>query len=152
MKKTAHLVALMLTLLHSSVLSRAQSVTAPDFEALRSNWVQRLESRDLGGSLALYTTDATFTNPDGTHVSGAALRDLYQTVFQSFRAKITMTPRSHASSGSLAYEAGSYAEDITPIGDGERKHSDGDYLTVYRRTDSGGWLIVEQVWTETSPK
>lgn len=153
MRDTAHLfVVLLLAILAASIFSPAQSITAPDFEGLRSNWIQKLESRDLAGSLALYTSDATFTNPDGTHVSGAGLRDLYQTVFQSFHARIVMTPRSHGFSGSLAYEAGSYGEDITQIDDGERKHIDGDYLTVYRRTGSGAWLIVEQVWTEAARK
>jgi ketosteroid isomerase-like protein len=96
-----------------------------------------LESQDLEGSLALYTKDATFTNPDGTHVSGAVLRDLYKAVFGSFHAKILMTPRSHASSGSLAYEAGSYDEDLRRVGNGDERHVSGNYLTVYRLAESG---------------
>ena len=149
-----HLPFLFRALLVSAALlplsSLAQTTAAPNFERLRHRWVQELESQDLDGSLALYAKDATFTNPDGTHVSGVALRNLYKTVFESFRSKILMNPRSKATSGSLAYEAGSYAEDLTAIGTGTKKHVTGDYLTVYRREDSGAWLIVEQVWTQAT--
>jgi ketosteroid isomerase-like protein len=153
MKNAPHRsLALVPVMLLASALSWAQSATKPDFEGLRNDWVQKLESRELAGSLALYSGDATFTNPDGTHVSGASLANLFQTVFQSFRAKIVMTPRSDAFSGALAYEAGSYAEDLITIADGKQVHVNGDYLTIYRRTDAGKWLIVEQMWTEAAPK
>ena len=153
MKNSTHRsLALVLVMLLVSALSWAQSATRPDFNGLRNQWVQKLESRDLAGSLALYSGDATFTNPDGTHVSGAAQANLFATVFQSFQAKIVMTPRSDAFSGALAYEAGSYAEDLIATADGKQTHANGDYLTIYRRTDAGKWLIVEQVWTEAAPK
>lgn len=144
--------AIVPAILLASALSWAQPARTPDFAGLRNRWVQKLESRDLAGALALYARDATFTNPDGTQVRGAALENLYKTVFQSFRAKIVMTPRSHAVSGALAYEAGSYTEDLTAIASGKLTHLHGDYLTIYRRTDSGSWLIVEQMWTEAAPK
>lgn len=140
------------TIVLLSISGTAQPATAPNFEGLRNRWIHNLESQDLEGSLALYSTDATLTNPDGTHVSGPALRELYKIVFGAFRAKILMSPRSHAFSGTLAYEAGSYTEDLTRIENGEIQHVSGDYLTVYREADSGGWLIVEQVWTETPHK
>ncbi len=153
MKNATHRsLALVLVMLLALALSWAQSATRPDFNGLRNQWVQKLESRDLAGSLTLYSDDATFTNPDGTHVSGAALDNLYKTVFQSFQAKIVMTPRSSAFSGALAYEAGSYVEDLTANADGKQIHVNGDYLTIYRRTDADKWLIVEQIWTEAAPK
>ncbi|MFY9856176.1 MAG: nuclear transport factor 2 family protein [Terracidiphilus sp.] len=153
MKNATHRsLALVPVMLLASALSWTQSATKPDFEGLRNQWVQKLESRDLAGSLALYADDATFANPDGTHVSGAALANLYKTVFESFHAKIVVTPRSDAFSSSLAYEAGSYAEDLVAIANGKQIHVSGDYLTIYRRTAAGKWLIVEQMWTEAVPK
>lgn len=135
-----------------SVLATAQLPTGPNFDGLRNKWIHNLESQDIEGSLALSSTDATLTNPDGTHVSGPALRDLYKAVFRSFHAKILMSPRAHAFSDTLAYEAGSYTENLTRIANGEVQQVSGDYLTLYRKTASGGWLIVEQVWTETPHK
>jgi len=52
---------------------------------------------------------------------------------------------------------GDYAQVENPQGSPKwspslEKHFSGDYLTVYRWTDSGRWLIVEQVWTEATGK
>jgi ketosteroid isomerase-like protein len=144
--------ALVLAILLSAPSLRAQSAAPPDFASLRKAWVQKLESRDLAGAMALYSLDATFFNNDGTHVSGDALRDLFQSVFRSFHARITMTPRTHGFSGFLAYESGSYVEDITASDNGRRTHLEGDYLTIYRRIGAGPWLIVEQMWSEAPHK
>jgi ketosteroid isomerase-like protein len=150
-RRLPYSVLLTLTLLTAPRI-HAQSPPGPDFNVLRKSWVHCLETRDLQASLAAYASDATFTNPDGTHASGKELRQLYETVFKTFRAKITMTPRASEFSGNLAYEGGSYDETVTLTGSGERKHFQGDYLTVYRHTGKANWLIVQQVWTAAPGK
>lgn len=131
------------------VCGLAQS-SAPDFAALRSLWIADLEGKRLEPALACYAPGAVFTNADGTHVSGEGLRELYKSVFRNFDASIEMTPRTTTASGELAYEAGSYAEEIVDRATHAGQHLSGDYLTVYRR-ESGRWLIVEQVWTLVPP-
>ena len=51
--------------------------------------------------------------------------------------------------GNLAYDSGAYRETLALRASGKQQHSTGSYLTVYRRSKTGAWLIVEQSWTGT---
>lgn len=129
----------------------AQQPPGPDFNSLRQLWIQNLEARKLEPALALYAADATFVNADGTHVAGAGLRNLFETVFREFRATITMTSRASEFSCNLAYESGSYDERVTVSATGEQKRVTGDYMTIYRASRDK-WLIAQQVWTQAPGK
>jgi ketosteroid isomerase-like protein len=124
--------------------------SGPDFDALRSGWIADLQAKSLDGSLSRYAEDAAFYSPDGTHVtSAAAIRSLFSQVFSAYDAQITMIPVRIEYSGrsDLAFESGTYAEDLTVRATKAVKHSAGDYLIIYQRSPDGSWLISQQVWT-----
>ena len=129
------------------------AAAACPFDQLRQTWVADLEARNLDAALALYATDAAFINPDGTHASTPAeLRQLYTFIFGAFAATdVKLSSRATGQSGNLAFDSGAYSETVTERGSPPAKgihHLSGDYLTLYRRSPEGGWLIIQQVWTE----
>jgi ketosteroid isomerase-like protein len=138
-----------------TVLAQAQEAGSKDgigFEELRKGWIADLQEHRMEESLARYAPDAAFLNPDGTHAATPKqMRFLFGLVFGAVDAKITMTARTTAASGSgmgsLAYDSGSYVEDLAEKGGGVVHHISGDYMTVYRKEAGGQWLIVQQMWT-----
>lgn len=119
------------------------------FDHLRNEWISDLEAQRLEPALRHYDAEATFINPNGTHADGvAAIRSLYSAVFAAVQARIQMTPRSASVSGDLAYESGSYTEQITDRKTHQTSSIRGDYLTVYRRDKTREWRIAQQAWTE----
>lgn len=131
------------------VLLWAQAGTAADpFAALRQEWARDLHDKRVEASVALYAPDATFIQPDGGRVEGAAaIRTLYQTITSTFDSDLTFTSRQVAVSGELAYDSGTYTETLVTRPTGEKQPMAGSYQTVYRKTTTGGWKIVQQVWT-----
>lgn len=126
---------------------------APDFAALRQRWAEDLHDKRLEESVALYAPDATFLQPDGAHAEGiAAIRTLYQTVFATYDSDIQLQSRTVERSKDLAFDSGSYTETLRNRSSGSSAQLAGDYLTVYRRTPNGAWLIVQQSWSMIPPK
>jgi uncharacterized protein (TIGR02246 family) len=140
-------------LLLAAFLAPAAHAQAAPFEQLRQTWVTDLEARDLEASLALYTSDATFINPDGTHAATPAeIRQLFTFVYAAIQAKIQLTSRSTSTSGDLAFDSGSYTETLTERGAQPGQgihHLSGDYLTIYHHDADGHWRIVQQAWTDS---
>ena len=121
------------------------------FALLRQSWIEDLEAHRLLSSLAHYTPDADFLEPDGQHAEGiAAIRQMYTTVFERFNSHIHFASRVTGTSGDLAYDSGSYVEDLTDRATQARLHLEGDYLTIYHRFGLQ-WLIVQQAFTEAPP-
>lgn len=124
---------------------------APPFAQLRDQWATDLAAHNLEPSVAHYAQDATFINPDGTHAQGSdQIRDLFASVFGVFDARIQFASRQTSESGDLAYDSGSWTETITERANHDVHQTSGDYLTVYRHTPDGKWLIAQQVWTEAA--
>lgn len=129
----------------------------PDtFEALRTEWAQDLRQKRIEASVALYAADATFIQPDGSRVEGSdAIRQMLKTITSTFDSDLAFSSRRVEISGDLAYDSGTYTEKLVARATGKPMHSQGSYLTVYRKQSGGGWKIVEQVWTgaiENSPQ
>jgi ketosteroid isomerase-like protein len=120
----------------------------PAFARLRAEWSRNLHDKKIDASVAAYTADGEFIQPNGDRVRGTkALRDLYQTITTTYDSSLTFNSLRTEVTGSLAYDTGTYRESLIVRASGKPQLSSGSYLTVYRRDPSGAWLIVEQVWT-----
>jgi ketosteroid isomerase-like protein len=118
------------------------------FTHLREQWAQNLREKKIAASVAEYTADAEFIQPDGSRVHGTdAIRKLYETITATFDSDLIFDSQRIETSGDLAYDSGAYRETLIVRASGKRQTSSGSYLTVYHRNTSGTWLIVEQVWT-----
>lgn len=122
--------------------------STPPFAQLRDQWAADLRAKRISESIARYSDDADFLQPDGTHIHGtAALQELFEKVTAQFDSDLHFTSRIAESSNGLAYDSGTYTETLTVRTTGQKIDSAGDYLTVYRRTPDGRWRISAQAWT-----
>jgi ketosteroid isomerase-like protein len=131
------------------------TTSAPDVAAiatLRTQWMDAFRDKHLEESVALYAPNAAILEPRGTRIEGQqSLHDLLQTVMAATDSTVQLNSLAVESNGDLAFDSGAYTattlihSTTTPI------HIAGSYLTVYRRTPAGHWLILQQAWTLTPP-
>jgi hypothetical protein len=50
-----------------------------------------------------------------------------------------------------AFEYGAYEITLVPRGGGEPLRDAGKYVTIYRRKDSGRWLMAYDIWNSNGP-
>ncbi|HTB98301.1 MAG TPA: polysaccharide deacetylase family protein [Terracidiphilus sp.] len=132
--------------------SGAENTASKAFAKLREDWAQDLREKKLDACVAAYDDAAEFLQPDGGRVRGAAeIRKLYQTITSTFDSDLIFDSRRVETSGDLAYDSGEFREVLTVRSTGKRLFSTGSYLTVYRRSQNGAWLIEEQMWTGPGP-
>lgn len=125
-----------------------QSPANDPFVALREQWAHNLHDKHVEASVAEYAEDATFIDPSGNRTHGrAAIRQLFQTVTATFDSDLTFASLRVEKAGNLAYDSGTFRETLVMRSMGKRQESTGSYLTIYRRSPDGGWLIEEQMWT-----
>lgn len=134
----------------SVVLPCAAQVTGSnkEIDALRAAWVDDLQTHQLEPSIALFTSDAAFLNPDGSRMQGKdEIRGLYQQIFAAYSGQISLDTKQVVVSGDMAYESGVYKETLTTLKTGAKQLYKGSYLMVYRREPGGQWRIAQQAWT-----
>jgi ketosteroid isomerase-like protein len=128
----------------------ASPAAAKVFTQLRQEWAQNLSEKKIDASVAEYTADGEFIQPDGGRVRGTvALHKLYESITATFDSDLVFDSQRIEVSGDLAYDSGTYRETLIVRANDKHQQSQGSYLTVYRRNSAGAWLIVEQVWTGT---
>lgn len=129
-----------------------ESAAPKVFAALREAWAQDLHEKKIDACVAAYGADGEFLQPDGGRVKGTAdLRKLFEQIAATFDSNLVFDSRRVETSGDLAYDSGEFREVLTMRVSGKRLFSTGSYLSVYRRQQSGAWLIAEQVWTGPGP-
>lgn len=144
---------------HIATLTAAPVVQAPPasgdadpFAKLRGEWATALHSKQLDQLIMLYAPDAVFLTPDGDRFNGRpAIRQLSQKAMDTFTSDIKLHSIAREQSGNLGYDSGDYSETLVANSDGARTEVKGSYLMVLKRQSDGRWLILEQVWTGTSP-
>jgi len=125
-----------------------QSATPDPFATLREEWARNLHNKRIDASVAEYAEDADFLDPGANNTHGtAAIRKLFETVTATFDSDLTFHSSRVENSGDLAYDSGSYHVTLTVRATGKQQKISGNYLTIYRRSKNGAWLIVEQMWT-----
>jgi ketosteroid isomerase-like protein len=121
---------------------------AGTFARLRTEWARNLHDKHIDASVAEFNADAEFIDPGGNRVRGtAALRQLFTMITATYDSDLTFNSVRVEVSGDLAYDSGTYTENLLLRASGKHQKSSGSYLTEYKRGKDGQWLIVEQVWT-----
>ena len=123
--------------------------TATDEVAvLRETWSRAFNAKQLEPVIATYALDAVVMPITGGRiVSSAAIKNLYQRIWNQFTPRVELTSHVVERSGDLAYDSGEYVENV--VAGGTAVNIAGNYVFVYRR-QAEGWRIVEQIWTEAS--
>ena len=124
-------------------------MSPPDsFEQLRREWAEDVHEKRVEASVALYTPEAVFIQPDGSRVQGTtAIRELYRKVTSTYNSSLKFSSERVETSGNLAYDSGTYTETLVTRATGKSMQMKGSYLTIYRKGKDTSWKIVEQMWT-----
>ena len=124
-----------------------QSTGSDELSVLRNQWARNLHDKLVEASVAEYAADADFIDPSGNRVHGTvALRKLFQTITATYDSDLVFHSQRVETSGDLTYDSGTFEETLVTRATGKRQESSGSYLTVYRKSKDGVWLIVEQMW------
>lgn len=122
--------------------------------AIRARFTADMRSKNVDDVMGLYAPDAIFASPGDTPRAegAAAIRRLYEDMFQRYDASITLTPATQHAEGapprfnSIA-ESGAYSEDLRTRATGETKHLCGKYTFTYTKNPAGGWWVSRMDWT-----
>ncbi len=124
------------------------ATTTDEVAALRDTWARAFNAKALEPAVASFALDAVVLPITGGRiVSAAAIKNLYERIWNRFTPHVELTSHVLERSGDLAYDSGEYVENI--IAGTDAVNLAGNYVFVYRRQPSG-WRIVEQIWTEAS--
>ncbi len=123
-----------------------------EIESLREGWARDLHDKKLDASVQRYTTDAVFASPDGMQVKGIdQIRSLFSTVMKTYDSELHFHSNAIEVSGTLAYDSGTYEEELVTRASGGKATPRGGYLMVLRREGDGHWRIVQQMWSVAAP-
>jgi uncharacterized protein (TIGR02246 family) len=125
---------------------------ADEIASVRSLWADDLRNKRLEAITALYAPDAAFLSGDVGRVTGRpAIHDLCQKVMAAVTSNMAMHSVRTEHSGDLAFDSGDYEETMTKASDGTSQKTKGSYLMVLKRQPDGKWLILEQMWIDSTP-
>jgi uncharacterized protein (TIGR02246 family) len=139
------------SLLLTALLSTAAS--ASPVSDISQEWAGYWNARNVKAIMTLYADDATFMPTTGRPWRGdAAIRKGFAGVLKVYEPDIHLTSVKADSSGTLAYDSGTYDETLALVKGGKAVHARGAYLFVFQRqTKRGGWKIVQQSWSQLEP-
>ena len=117
---------------------------------VRTGWIAAAERDDAAAVAQLYADDAVLMTVEGTVVRGRqGVQEYFAKAF-STSAGLQVTPGSFDASGDLAYESGSFSQDVTPPDKKTMKVS-GHYVVVLKRQADGAWKLVQHINTPEAP-
>jgi ketosteroid isomerase-like protein len=119
---------------------------SPSLFRIKRTFERDMKNKDLN-VLNLYVSAAVFTNPDGSQVSGAALRRLFVAVFGRFDSDLHLrSGRVFGTKNGGCVEEGFFSERLRSRADGRVKNSRGRYRFGYVPGSGGRWHFKEMKW------
>lgn len=117
---------------------------------VRQAWADGAHNKDAPGVAAMYTEDAVLVGSDQPLTSGrSAIQAALEKAFPMSHG-LQINSENTDVSGDLAYDFGTYAQELSPPG-GKTTVVGGAYLVVLKRQSDGSWKIVRHM-TATPPK
>jgi ketosteroid isomerase-like protein len=130
----------------SSTADRVLVCAGPNLLAIKRTFERDMKHKDLN-VLTLYAPAAVFTNPDGSQVSGAALRRLFVAVFGRFDSDLHLRAgRVFGTKNGGCVEEGSFSELQRARAGGKTTNSTGRYRFRYVPGAGGRWRFKEMKW------
>lgn len=139
-----------LFLVAAMVLSSAPAMAS--VADVSQEWAGYWNAKNLDGTINMYAPEPTFLPTIGKAWDGtAAIRANFAGLLKSFDPHITLHSLKTDSSGTLAYDTGSYDEVIDRVKGGAPIYAHGHYLFLFQHQKRGGWKILEQSFSENAP-
>lgn len=119
---------------------------------ISEQWAGYWNARNVDGVLKLYAPEPTFLPTIGRAWIGAGeIRANFADLLKLYDPHIELHSTKTATSGTLAYDSGTYDETIDRVKGGAPIVAKGSYLFLFEHEKHGGWKILEQTFTERAP-
>ena len=107
---------------------------------------------DAAALAALHTDDAIRMPPNEPSVIGKeAITAWFQTRFEQFTQKLTLSSEEGEVAGDWAFRRGTYTSAATPKAGGEPIQDDGKYLVIMQKQPDGSWKTFRAIWNSDNP-
>jgi len=121
-------------------------------QSLSTEWAADWSSKNLDAVMRLYAPEPVFLPTVGAGWEGTdSIRKNFAGILATYSPHIVLHSTKSETSGTLAFDSGTYDETITPVKGGKPIPAKGDYLFVFQKQKNGDWKILEQTWTELEP-
>ena len=147
--------ASLLTIAVAAALVRVSAAQAPAdaIKAADQNWERVFAARDLDASVNACAPDGAVLPPSAPIAAGhEAIRKLFQAFFATPGFNITWhaTYAEAARSGDLGFSTGVYTLRFNDAS-GNSATDTGKYVTVWKRSPDGKWLVVRDIFNSDLP-
>ena len=121
-------------------------------EAIAEKYEAAFSAGDADALVALHADDAIRMPPNAPPIIGKeAIRASYQTDFNQFTAKITLSLEEVEFAGDWAFVRGASAVTLTPKAGGESIQDEGKYISIREKQPDGSWKIFRTIWNSNNP-
>jgi ketosteroid isomerase-like protein len=119
---------------------------------ISQQWAGYWNAKNIKALMTLYAPEPVFHSTVGATWDGAAqIRKGFAGILKNYDPDITLHSLRSQTSGTLAYDSGTYDETIARVKGGAPIKARGSYLFLFQKQKRGGWKILEQTWTEREP-
>ena len=119
---------------------------------ISQQWAGYWNAKNMKSVMALYAPEPVFHPTVGLTWEGTvSIRRNFAALLKDFDPEITLHSVRSETSGTLAYDSGTYDETIERVKGGAAIKARGSYLFLFQKQKRGGWKILEQTWTEREP-
>jgi len=121
-------------------------------EAANAKFSDAFARGDARALAAMYTPDAIVFPPDSEMIQGnEAIGTFWKTTRDSGVQSATLTTVDVGRSGDVAYEVGTVALTIQPVGKEPTKAIE-KYVVVWKRQANGAWKMHRDIWNSLPAK
>ena len=129
-----------------------RAVDRAALEFIAREYEAAFSAGDADALVALQTDDAIRMPPNAPPLMDKeAIRAAYQTTFEQFAAKITLSLEEVEFAGDWAFVRGASAVTLTPKAGGEPLQDEGKYLSIRKKQPDGSWKIFRPIWNSNNP-
>jgi ketosteroid isomerase-like protein len=119
---------------------------------ISQQWAGYWNANNLKAVMTLYAPEPVFHPTVGATWDGViSIRKNFAALLKDYDPDIVLHSVRSETSGTLAYDSGTYDETIARVKGGAPIKARGSYLFLFQKQKRGGWKILEQTWTEREP-
>jgi uncharacterized protein (TIGR02246 family) len=119
---------------------------------MRAAYQTALMGQDAAGIAKLYAADGAELPPNAPPVMGRAAIEKYHKDFaqQFMMHGITITPLKTQIAGDIAYDVGTYKQQMMPMKGGAVVDDHGKYVVLFKK-EGGAWVVTHAIYNSDLP-
>lgn len=142
----------------AGVLAQPKKTAAPasgdeaSIAKVRTAYQTAVMSQDAAGLAKLYTADGTEMPTNAPSATGRAAIEKYHKDFaqQFMMHGMTITSQKTQVAGDIAYDVGTYKQQLMPMKTGNVMDDHGKYVVLLKK-EGGSWLITHAIYNSDLP-